>query len=659
MEGVVVVSPRIRRRSKASRFALAALLSGAAWCSLGSPEVFAAGGTGGTSALNGGIGGATSTTGAGSFGGAGADYFGYAGGGGGGGAGSVGGKGGNGNGYGGAGGAGGAAPGQNGSAGSDGAAGGDNGGGGGGGAHGLIQANVANTAPLTGGNGGNGGNGAIGSTAGSGGGGGGDGALGLVITGTGASSNSSTITGGNGGNGGNGVGTIGGSGGDGGAGVFLSAAGIEFTNTGTIAGGNGGVGGKGDTHGPNGAHGEGLYGLVAPGNVTVINSGLIAGGLGGDGVTRGAAVRFFAGTNTLELRHGFSFLGDIAGGSGADTLCLGGEIDSSIDFDTVNVLNFEFLTKSGTSTWTMSGTFGAHTFNVGEGAIYVNGSLGGTTTVASGATLGGNGTITGDVSNSGIIDPGAGPGQIGQLTIDGQFITTSTSVIKIDFDGSTADVIRQTGSNPLVTLNGKVVVNALPGVTTTTPNQNFLFLTANGGVTPGADLTIEDNLALFDAFLFFDNDQAYFYFKQTATFADFAITPHQFAVATYLDSTKLNATGDFTAIVDELHSLSGHQLPAVYNQLGGQSYGTTGQASVAMTTLWLQSLGSRLGANTFHGPGSGGTTVNVMSRGTPGTGLTITPISDIRVDPYRWTGWSVGYALGGSASSDGNASGAS
>jgi len=261
---------------------------------------------------------------------------------------------------------------------------GGGGGGGGGGfnGNGAGAASIVNGAPLLGGTGGNGGAGSASPTGGSGG-GGGAGGYGAVVTGGGASSNTSSISGGAGGNGGGiGVGGAGGNGGDGGVGVQFTAAGAIFTNAGTVAGGNGGIAGSGT---PPGAAGLGGAGIVGSG-LTVINSGNITGGLSGDGVTRANAITFTGGTNILELQAGSAITGNVIAFSTADTLRLGGTANASFDVSQIGASaqyqGFGNFQKTGTSTWTLTGTTTAvtpWTINQGTLTVSADGNLGANT----------------------------------------------------------------------------------------------------------------------------------------------------------------------------------------------------------------------------------------------------------------------------------------
>jgi uncharacterized protein with beta-barrel porin domain len=361
-----------------------------------SSPAFATGGFGGN---DGGLPGADSATGAGGNGSALSPTppFGHIGaGGGGGGAGVTGGSGGAGNGTAaGSGGTGATTAGGAGSAGNNG--GGTNGsaGGGGGGAHSTVTSTLNNAGSLTGGAGGAGGN-VSGTTIG-GGGGGGAGGYGAVVTGSGTSSNSGSVTGGAGGAGGGaGLGTgvyYGGNGGSGGTGIWFDNGGT-FVNTGTVTGGAGGAAGTaagGGTAGTAGPGGAGIFGA----GLNIINSGTIVGGLtGAPGATRANAITFNGGNNTLTLLAGSTIIGNVQGSNffgNVDTLVLGGSVSSTFDVSQIGTLgsgaqylDFSAFQKTGSSTWTLTGTTTATTnWAINGGTLSISsdsnlGAVGGT-----------------------------------------------------------------------------------------------------------------------------------------------------------------------------------------------------------------------------------------------------------------------------------------
>lgn len=301
---------------------------------------------------------------------------------------------------------------------------GGDGGGGAGGGGALVTGNggaSSNSGTIQGGRGGNGGGGVFGTLAGSGGGGG----SGVIFTGIGnafTNVTSSIVSGGqggatspaffpvgNGGSGGHGIsgneltvsnsGIIsGGSGGTGGSissntggrgGDGINGTGLTITNNAgaAISGGNGGLG---TGTGPVGAGGSGISGS----NVTIVNAGAIIGGLDGSSALRANALTFTGGINRLELQAGWSLTGKVNAFAGiSNTLALGGAANSSFAVSNIGsqFLGFRSFEKTGSSTWSLTGTtFASTPWSILQGTLQISSdrALGfGTLTIANGATL--------------------------------------------------------------------------------------------------------------------------------------------------------------------------------------------------------------------------------------------------------------------------------
>ena len=389
---------------------------------------------------------------------------------------------------------------------------GGGGGGGGGNGNGAGAATVTNTGALTGGLGGSGGSFTGGGGNSGAGGGGGGGGYEAIVTGSGTSSNSGAITGGNGGNAGNGGGLgNGGNGGTGGVGVQFTSSGATFTNTGTVTGGAGGSGGTGALPGSGGVGGDAISGsgltivnrgtitsgnggvngngttnvagnAITGSNLTVINSGTIAIGSG----TVVNTVTFTGGTNVLELQAGSTIIGNVIAFSTADTLALGGSTNAT--FNTTQIgpgpgeqyRVFGVFQKTGTSTWTLTGTPGQTTswaINLGTLAVANVTSLGGGTLTLNGGTLQALGVLT-------LTDPVAIASGGGTFDTNGNAMVVSTTI---------------TGSGGLTKIgNGILTFQTTQSYTGgTTINAGTLELDTVGGSLPtGGALTV--NGGLFD-----------------------------------------------------------------------------------------------------------------------------------------------------------------
>lgn len=186
-------------------------------------------------------------------------------------------------------------------------------------------------------------------------------------------------------------------GGTGGVGVYNSSA--TIVNAGTILGGKGG----GSYFTPSATNITRASGGVAitGSDLVVINSGTISGGLQGDAFSiDGApalipaptayanAITFTGGTNRLTLLAGYVINGNVvATTSGNDVLELGGATDASFDASAIapagstarQYQNFGLFQKTGSSTWTLTGSTTAvtpWTVTGGTLAVASDGALG-------------------------------------------------------------------------------------------------------------------------------------------------------------------------------------------------------------------------------------------------------------------------------------------
>lgn len=242
--------------------------------------------------------------------------------------------------------------------------------------------------------GGNGGAGGANTLSDGYGGNGGDGGIGVFLSGGSVLSNAGSIAGGSGGKGGNAPGSSfsssGGDGGDGGVGVYASGP-ATVINSGSITGGSSGNAGTGSSPTTGGTAGDAGLAILGA-DLTVINSGTISGGLQAGGPTTANAITFTGGINVLEIHAGSIITGNVVG-TGTDTFRLGGATDDTFDVSSIGPAaqyqGFSSFVKTGTGTWTLTGTTTATTpwsINQGVLAVSSDGSLG---DVSGGLTLDG------------------------------------------------------------------------------------------------------------------------------------------------------------------------------------------------------------------------------------------------------------------------------
>ncbi|CAN7142759.1 autotransporter domain-containing protein [Bosea sp. LjRoot90] len=285
----------------------------------------------------------------------------------------------------------------------------------------------------------------------------------------------------------------------GGHGVELgTASGANtFVNNGTVRGGTGPANGTG-------AAGAGIW-IRSATTTPVVNTGTIEGGAGAAAIVLNSATAAYSLINSgtiragvgqanaiqwssnvtpttgridLELRAGSQIIGNVvANPTGLlDTLRLGGSADASFDVSAIGPAaqyqNFDAFIKTGTSTWTLTGTATtAIPLSVEQGTLLVNGSSLGNVGVLTGATLGGTGTINGNVTidTNGTLAPGAAGATPGTLTINGDLTLNSGALLNYN--------LGQAGVpggplNDLTNVNGNLTVAGLLNVTTA-PGGSF------------------------------------------------------------------------------------------------------------------------------------------------------------------------------------------
>lgn len=187
----------------------------------------------------------------------------------------------------------------------------------------------------------------------------------------------------------------------------------------------------------------------------------------------GTAIDLGDGNDALTLETGARITGLVDGGDDTDSLTLRGEGIAASDF-----VDFETLTVEADGIWNLTGdvTLGSTgTTDIASGTLRVNGALTspGGVTVASGAVLGGAGTIFGDIVNRGTISPGNSPGT---LTVVGNLSFDPGSLFHVEITPTAADLLDVQGA---VTIAGGAIETDLQGV----DGGAFTVLTASGGIS--------------------------------------------------------------------------------------------------------------------------------------------------------------------------------
>ena len=199
--------------------------------------------------------------------------------------------------------------------------------------------------------------------------------------------------------------------------------------------------GSGSLTGSNSGSISGVTGIAASaGGSSFVNAGSVTG-------TGGTALQFLGNGNTLELQSGFSFAGNVLGGTAGNTLVLGGSANGSFDASLVGTqfTGFDTFSKTGSSTWTLTGASPVIAWSILAGTLSGNGgtSIAGNVAVSSGATLDfnqtGNGTYAGIVSGAGdVTKSGAATLTIGSNNTYTGTTTVNAGTLALGAGGSIA-----------------------------------------------------------------------------------------------------------------------------------------------------------------------------------------------------------------------------
>jgi outer membrane autotransporter protein len=332
----------------------------------------------------------------------------------------------------------------------------------------------------------------------------------------------------------------------------------------------------------------------SPGSEIIINAGIIEKTIGlGDGadivVNSGtiANLNLQEGDDALHLEAG-STTGTVFGGTGTDTLGLGGGTDANFVLASIGAAaqyrEFEVLQKNGTSTWTLlTSTIATMMFNIEQGTAIVDGSMANFTTMVNGGTLGGSGTV-GDVTvnSGGTVAPG---NSIGTLNVNGNATFNAGSTYEVEVNsGGQSDLLLATG---VVTINGgTVAVVPFPDYALGNP---YTIITAAGGVTGVFDSSTF-SLLFVTPTLTYDANNVYVTLTQTADLADWAATPNQLAAAGGLDAVGAgNAAFDAAILLG-----SGAAAQSAFDALSGEGHASLKGVLVENSALVRDAVLGRL-----------------------------------------------------------------
>ncbi|WP_181176144.1 autotransporter domain-containing protein [Mesorhizobium sp. B2-3-4] len=356
----------------------------------------------------------------------------------------------------------------------------------------------------------------------------------------------------------------------------------------------------------------GLVAVTADNNYT--GGTIISGGAAlaiGDGGTSGSIAGNVADAGVLGFYRSddFSFAGVISG-TGA-------------------------ISQIGTGTTTLTGdssSFSGLT-NVIKGALRVDGTLGGSVDVQTGARLAGSGTV-GDTVVDGTVAPG---GSIGTLNVTGGIAFNPGSIYEVEVDDAgQSDKIAATGA---ATINGGSV-KVLAGAGNYAPQTQYTILAANGGRNGQFD-TVTSNLAFLNPSLSYDANDVYLTMtRNDIGFQNVGLTPNQIATAGGVESL-----GASDPIYDAVLNLSADQARYAFDQLSGEIHPSLHTAMLEDSRFIRDTVEDRIRA-AFDSVGASSMPVMAYADGAP-------QLAPATTD--RFAVWGQAFGSWGHWNSDGNA----
>jgi subtilase-type serine protease len=285
---------------------------------------------------------------------------------------------------------------------------------------------------------------------------------------------------------------------------------------------------------------------------TITNSGVITG--------NGTAIAMGAGNDTLNLLTGSVITGTVDGGAGTDIVNLGGTGGSfagAINFETLNVTS---------GTWAMTGTSSFATTSLAAGRLNVNGTLTSAVTVASGATLGGTGSVGAVTLQSGaILAPG---NSIGRLTVNGALSFAANSIYQVE--ANAAGQADRTDATGAATIAATAKVQVLAAAGTYNPRTDYVILTAAGGVTGTFGSVTTDLAFLTPRLAYAANSVTLSLYRNDISFASVAQSFNQASVA-----TAVQALGIGNVLYEQALVQNAAGARAAFTGLSGELYATT------------------------------------------------------------------------------------
>jgi fibronectin-binding autotransporter adhesin len=207
------------------------------------------------------------------------------------------------------------------------------------------------------------------------------------------------------------------------------------------------------------------------------------------------------------------------------------------------------LVLNGDNTLTGNSEVSAGTLEVGDSST-TNAVLGGNLTVDAAAAVLGYGTIGGNLINNGTVVPGGTRGNIGTLSVGGNYTQASTATLSIEVSPMSASQLKVNGS---ATLNGVLAITYDPGTYTA---RKYTIVSASGGVSgkfssTTATLSGGANLGTLQSSVTYDTNSADLVLANASTTTPMVVAPNDTSIYTALGTAAvMNAQGTTAALLD-------------------------------------------------------------------------------------------------------------
>ena len=271
------------------------------------------------------------------------------------------------------------------------------------------------------------------------------------------------------------------------------------------------------------------------------------------------------------------------------------------------------LVKTSSATLVLSGTNSLTGLtSVQQGALVLNGSVGGNVIVFTPALLGGTGAVGGNLINNGTVSPGNSPGT---LRVHGSFIQNPASQLNIEIGGLAANQHDLLAVNGPAVLNGKVNIVSLNNFVLKR-KEKVVFLTANqvNGEFSTEAVGIATDSAFLKATVLYESNTVSLIAEQLA-FASVlkGLTPNQNSVAQAIDRVLNDSRMDqivgfldadqLSNVPHDLDLIAAEEFQAIYTMAISQSnvqtanlerrmddirYGTAGFSAAGLATSGVQ-----------------------------------------------------------------------